>query len=148
MGKPVIGEDIIGVVVCAVVHDGMGNILLLRRGMNARDERGKWDICGGALEFGESVKAGLNRELHEELYATSLETKLLTVFDAHRTINSKKTHWVALLHSVLVDPKSVTLGEPDKFDEFGWFAIATLPKPLHSQFPKVFAAAKKAKIIK
>lgn len=142
-----IGRNYIGVVVCAVVHDGLGNILLLKRGKNARDEHGKWDICGGSLEFGESIEAGLNRELHEELCAVSLETKLMTVFDAHRIINGKKSHWVALLHSVLVEPKSVKLGEPHKFDEIGWFSSANLPKPLHSQFPKVLKAAQRAKII-
>lgn len=61
------GHDFIGVVVCAVVHDGIGNMLLLKRGANARDEHGKWDICGGGIDFGESIETALIRELDEEL---------------------------------------------------------------------------------
>ena len=34
---------------------------------------------------------------------------------------------------VLVDPKQVKIGEPDKFDDIGWFEIDNLPDKLHSQ---------------
>lgn len=148
MNKLIPGENYIGIVVCAVVHDGEGNILLLKRGKQARDEHGKWDICGGSLEFDETIDTAMIRELSEELCAVSLETKLLTVFDAHRTINGKLTHWVAILHSVLVNPAIVSIGEPNKFDKIRWFNEASLPVSLHSQFPKVLKAALKAGIIK
>ncbi len=141
------GENHIGIVVCAVVHDGNGNILLLKRGKNARDEHGKWDICGGSLEFDETVETAMERELNEELRTKSLETKILTVFDAQRKIKGKETHWVAILHSILVDPTTVQIGEPNKFDEIKWYKLSSLPESLHSQFPKVLAAAQKANII-
>jgi len=56
------GIDHIGVSVVAVVHDGKGKILLQKRGPKARDERGNWDICGGAIEFGESIEEAIKRE--------------------------------------------------------------------------------------
>ena len=43
------------------------------------------------------------------------------------------SHWVAVIFRVLVDPATVAIGEPLKFDELGWFAPGELPQPLHSQ---------------
>lgn len=143
------GVDHIGVVVCAIVHDGRGKILLMKRGKGARDEHGCWDICAGALEFGESVDEAIEREMMEELITKPLDTVFLTVGDAHRVnYEGQKTHWVYLLHAVRVDPKTAKLGEPHKFDEIGWFNLKTLPSPMHSQFSKILKPAKEAGIIK
>ena len=143
------GIDHIGVSVVAVVHDGKGKILLQKRGPKARDERGNWDICGGAIEFGESIEEAIKREIKEELCTKPIDMEFLAVFDAHRVNHENdKTHWVAIVYSVQVDPKRVKIGEPDKMAELGWFNLKTLPKPLHSQFPKALKAAKKAKIIR
>ncbi len=40
---------------------------------------------------------------------------------------------MAVIFRVLVDPATVAIGEPHKFDELGWFASGELPQPLHSQ---------------
>ena len=61
------GIDHIGVTVCVLVHDGEGNLLLMKRGPKARDENGRWDIVGGALEFGEKITDAVKREMAEEL---------------------------------------------------------------------------------
>lgn len=47
------GIDHIGVSVSFIIHDGNGNIMLHKRGQQARDEQGRWDVGGGALEFDE-----------------------------------------------------------------------------------------------
>lgn len=142
------GMDYIGVSVCAIVHDGQGHILMMKRGAKARDEHGRWDITGGSIDFGESIEVSLRRELKEELRTTPLDILFLTAYEAHREYKGNKTHWIALLHAVKVDPKTVQLGEPEKFDEIGWFTSQNLPEPLHSQFPKALAAARTAGIIK
>ena len=141
------GVEHIGVSVCAIVHDGNGNVLLMKRGLKARDENGHWDICGGAVEFGESINDALHRELLEELDVVPDETVFLNVYDAHRTHNGKSTHWIALLHAVRVDPSKIKNNEPHKIDELGWFRSNTLPEPLHSQFPKALKDAVKHGII-
>ena len=46
------GVDYIGVTVNFLVHDGNGRILLQKRSKQCRDEQGRWDIGGGAVEFG------------------------------------------------------------------------------------------------
>ena len=142
------GIDHIGVSATALVHDGQGHLLLQKRGLQARDERGRWDLCGGAIEFGDTIEETLHKELLEELCAVPLEMEFLTVYDAHRqTDDGTKTHWVAIIYAVKVDSATVKIGEPHKIAELGWFTSKTLPEPLHSQFHKAFDVAKLRKIV-
>lgn len=135
------GVDHIGISVSFVVHDGKGKILLQKRGPKCRDEQGRWDIGGGAIEFGETIEDTLVREIKEELCTKPLKSEFLTVYDAHRGAGDKCTHWVAIIYAVLVDPAKVRIGEPEKIDEIGWFSSDTLPSPLHSQFYKSYSVA-------
>lgn len=136
------GIDHIGVGVCCVVHDGKGNMLMMKRGEKARDEQGRWDIVGGAIEFGESIDDAIQRELQEEICTEPLNIQFIKAYDAHREYNGNKTHWVQLLHVVTVDPTMVQIGEPHKIAEIGWFNSNNLPEPRHSQFHKAWEAIK------
>lgn len=142
------GIDHIGVSAVSIIHDGNGKILLMKRGPRARDERGRWDVCGGAIEFGESIYEAIKREVKEELCTDPIDIDFLTVYDAHREYKGNKTHWIAIVHAVKVDPNQVKIGEPHKISEIGWFDSKTLPSPLHSQFHKNLLPAKTAGIIK
>jgi 8-oxo-dGTP diphosphatase len=135
------GIDHIGISASFVVHDGKGRILLQKRGPHARDEQGAWDVGGGAIEFGESIDEAVRREIKEELCTTPLDIQFLTVYDAHREHNGAKTHWVAIIHAVQVDPSKVKNGEPHKIEKLEWFTSKNLPAPLHSQFHKSFDVA-------
>lgn len=141
------GHDFIGVSAVALVHDGRGNLMLQKRGEQARDEQGAWDLCGGAIELGDTIEETIRKELLEELCATPVDMQFLTAYDAHRLIGGKQTHWVAIVYAVQVDPTSVSIGEPHKITELGWFTSSTLPQSLHSQFHKSFTAAQKLGII-
>ncbi len=141
------GVDHIGVSASFVVHDGAGRVLLQKRGAKARDEQGRWDVGGGAIEFGESIDDAVKREIMEELCVEPVDIQFLTVYDAHREHNGDKTHWIAVMHAVEVDPKKVKIGEPHKIDELGWFTSKSLPEPLHSQFYKSFDIALERGII-
>jgi 8-oxo-dGTP diphosphatase len=66
--RPVVG-------VGGVVIDG-GRALLIRRA--SEPLRGHWSIPGGTLELGESLQAGVARELLEE---TGLEVRVLEVIE-------------------------------------------------------------------
>ena len=142
------GIDHIGVSVAAVIHDGHGKILLMKRGEKARDEQGRWDICGGALEFGETITDALHREVKEELCTKIIEVEFLAAYDAHREHQGNKTHWICLLHAARVDPSKLKIGEPHKIAELGWFGRHNLPEPLHSMFSKALLAAEQAGIVK
>jgi len=132
------GFDYIGVGICAFCHDGNGKFVMVKRGQNARDEHGNWDIIGGGIEFGDTVEETIKKEIKEELDADVLKTEFLGYFDAHREYEGKPTHWVQLAFKVQVDPQQVKNNEPHKFDELGWFDWETLPEPRHSQFPRFF----------
>lgn len=142
------GFDFIGISASFVVHDGHGRILLQKRGPKARDEQGNWDVGGGAIEFGETIEQTIHREIKEELGCEVLDMEFLTVYDAHREHEGRKTHWVAIIYAVRVDPAKVTNGEPHKIAELGWFTSQTLPTPLHSQFNKSFHIAVQKGIIR
>jgi ADP-ribose pyrophosphatase YjhB (NUDIX family) len=142
------GVDHIGISASFVVHDGKGNILLQKRGAGARDENGRWDVGGGAIEFGESIDDAVRREIREELCVEPIAIEFLTVYDAFRELNGAPTHWIAIMHAVQVDPKKVRIGEPDKIDELKWFSSKNLPEPLHSQFWRSYQIALETGIAK
>ena len=142
------GIDHIGISASFVVHDGQGNVLLQKRGAKARDENGRWDVGGGAIEFGESIDEAVKREIFEELCVVPVDIQFLTVYDAFREHNGSKTHWIAIMHAVQVDPSKVKIGEPHKIDELGWFKSTDLPSPLHSQFWKSYQIALDMGIVK
>ena len=48
----------------AVVHDGSGRLLLVRRGRDPH--RGRWSLPGGRVEAGESPAQAVEREVREE----------------------------------------------------------------------------------
>jgi len=120
-----------------ICHDGAGDVLLARRSAGARDEPGTWDTGAGALEFGETFDAAVTREVKEE-YAT--EPREITMLGVRNVVRAEPpSHWVAVVFAVLVDRDSVVIGEPDKFDELGWFRAGALPSPLHSQLAPTLA---------
>lgn len=141
------GVDHIGISAAAVIHDGNGKILLMQRGPEARDENGRWDIVGGAIEFGESIDDALVREVSEEMSTKPLNIEFLGAYDAHREHNGSKTHWICLLHSAQVNPADVKIGEPAKISAIGWFGLDDIPEPQHSMLHKALAAAQEAGII-
>lgn len=136
------GIDHIGVSASFVIHDGNGRVLLHKRSEQCRDEHGRWDVGGGAIEFGESLEEAVRREVMEEFTAEPQEISFLTVYDAHRVSpDGSPTHWVAIIHAVRVNPNEVKIGEPHKIDDIGWFTSDQLPDPLHSQFWKSYKVA-------
>jgi ADP-ribose pyrophosphatase YjhB (NUDIX family) len=129
------GVDFTGVTIVFLCHDGEGNILLCKRGQKCRDEHGRWDCGGGALEFGSTVEDTLRKEIQEEFCTGILDYEFLGFRDVHRGDKSSKSHWIALDFKVRIDRAKAKNGEPHKFDEIGWFPLESFPEPLHSQFP-------------
>ena len=129
------GVDHTGVTIVFACHDGNGNYLHAKRGVNCRDEQGTWDPGGGGLELHDTVEETLRKEIREEYCTDVLEYEFMGYRDVHREKDGVKTHWIALDFRVLVDRSQVQNGEPHKMDEVAWFRLDELPSPLHSQYP-------------
>lgn len=131
------GIDYTGITTVFLCHDGKGKYLLSKRSKNCRDEHEKWDCGGGGLDFGTKVEENLVKEIKEEYCADVLSFEFLGYRDVHRVHEGQKTHWIALDFKVLINPNTVAIGEPHKFDELKFFKRKDFPdkKDLHSQFP-------------
>lgn len=103
-----------------------GKLLLGKRKGGYR--AGDWGAPGGKLDMFEDWEVCARREVREE---TGIEIKNVrfvgVVNDPDR---EHGTHYITL--SFVADWKSgeVVLTEPDKFEEWGWFAPEKLPTPL------------------
>lgn len=129
------GISFVGVTTVFICHDGQGKIFLAKRSKLARDEHGRWDPGGGGLKHGQTIEGNLRRELQEEYGVEPLDLQFLDYFDAfRRTPEGQPTHWLAMCFAVKIDPQKVVIGEPEMFDDYGWFSLDSLPSPLHSQF--------------
>lgn len=56
MSKCVVGKDCIGVGAGALIFNEDNKMLLALKGKKAKNERGKWEIPGGAVEFVKKFK--------------------------------------------------------------------------------------------
>ncbi len=52
--------------VYALIRNEKGEYLLLRRSENSRTNPGKWDLPGGKVDRGETLKEAVAREVQEE----------------------------------------------------------------------------------
>jgi 8-oxo-dGTP pyrophosphatase MutT (NUDIX family) len=128
------GIDCVGISVVFFCHDGKGNFVMSKRNQERRDEKGRWDPGGGALDLHESVEETLKREVMEEYGVEPINFEFLGYRNVLRDNEEGKTHWIALDFKVLVDREKVINNEPHKHDEIGWFTKDNLPTPLHSQW--------------
>jgi len=141
------GIDCIGITTVFFCHDGKGNFVMHKRSEKCRDEIGRWDFGGGAMEFGETFDQAVSREIKEEYTVDVLELKFLGVRNLLRKAASQDSHWIVLIFAALVDPKKVKIGDPEKMAELGWFRKDKLPKPAHSGLKLVFDVIKEAGIV-
>ncbi|NTW32968.1 MAG: NUDIX domain-containing protein [Bacteroidetes bacterium] len=120
------GRDYIGVSVGAVLTDGEGKVLLLRRKKNP--EAGLWSIPGGMVEYNEKVQDALTREIKEELDVEIKVKKLLCVID--NLITDGCFHTVSLSYIVDIVQGIVRNVEKDKHSDIDWFDLNFLPRDL------------------
>lgn len=120
------GKDYIGVGVGALIFNEEGHLLLSLRGEKAKNERGKWEIPGGAVEFGETFEQALKRELKEELGIEIEVLEMLQMCD--HIIQDEKQHWVAPTFLCKIIKGVPVILEPQKCDQIGWFTLEEAQK--------------------
>lgn len=133
------GVDFAGIAVVFFCHDGNGNYLFNLRSKKCRDEHEKWDVGGGGKKLHESAEDALRRELWEEYCVDPIQFEEIGFRSNQRTEpDGTLTDWVHLDYKVLIDPKKVRNGEPDKAEKLKWFSLDNLPENLHSCLPEAF----------
>lgn len=119
--------------VTAVLFRDDGRLLLQRRSDN-----GLWGLPGGAVEYGESVVAALQREVVEETGLAVDVGRLIGVYSdpAHHQIvtypDGNVVHFVSLCFECTA-PRGV-LALSDETTGVAWFSPASLPatlQPMH-----------------
>lgn len=126
------GVDYIGIGIVFVCHDGNGKFLFAKRGKNARDGQGTWELPAGGLEYGETMLEGLYREVNEELCVVPKKVIFIDCKDILKNEEGKITkHWIGIEYLVEVDPAEVRIGEPDMCDAIEWRSLDDIPSPLH-----------------
>jgi 8-oxo-dGTP diphosphatase len=122
------GVDYIGVGVGAIIVDRDGQVFLAKRGAKAQNERGLWEFPGGAVEFGETLRDAIKREIREE-YGIGIDVgDLLTVTD--HILPHENQHWISPSYICTIVDGTPTIIEPEKCEEIGWFALDNIPPDL------------------
>lgn len=112
--RPVVGIN-------AIARTSDGRILLIRRG-----DTGEWALPGGTLEWGETLRRALPRELREEAGVEHAELgQLLGVYsDPHR---DPRFHAVTVVVEAKISEPSLPPSNPVEILEVGLFAEQELP---------------------
>ncbi len=120
------GIDYIGVGVGAAIFDKDGKLLITKRGKEAKNERGKWEITGGGVEFGETFEQAIKREIKEELGIEIDILELLGICD--HIIPGEHQHWVSPTYICEIKEGKPKILEPNKCSQIGWFTLKEAEK--------------------
>jgi mutator protein MutT len=112
----------------AIIVDDDGRVFLAKRGPKAKNERGLWEFPGGSVEFGETLRDALAREIREEYGVTIEVGDLLTVTD--HILPEENQHWVSPSYICRVIEGEPAILEPEKCSAIGWFALDEIPDAL------------------
>lgn len=121
MGRAYPSQPVAGVGAIVLQQDA---VLLVRRGNEP--QKGLWSVPGGALELGESLQQGVQREVLEE---TGLEVRVLEfveVLERIMTDDSGAVEYHYVLLDYLCEPVGGALSAGDDAAEAVWVSRADL----------------------
>ena len=142
-----VGFDYTGISIPFYCMNKDRKLLLHKRSANCRDEHGRWDCGAGQLEFGESPEECVMREVKEEYGCSAKILYQFPPISVIRTIDERLAHWLAIPFILKVNENEVSIQEPHKVDEYGWFHLHELPSPLHSAVEKYVLNTQRKKIL-
>lgn len=128
--RPVVG-------IAAAAHTADGRWLLIRRA-----DTGTWALPGGTLEWGETLRTALDRELEEEAGVTTMSLERVVGIYS-RPDRDPRFHAVTIVVRVLVEPPTKAPHNPLEIRESKLFREDELPKELAMAMDDLFAAARR-----
>lgn len=139
VARHVLRRPVVGIVAIARVPDG--RYLLVRR-----TDVGLWATPGGTLEWGETLRSCIERELAEEAGADLVELgDLVGVYSApHR---DARFHAVTVVVHARVREPSRPPSNPLEISEVGLFAEGDLPDRLAHGMDEMLAAARSGRVV-
>lgn len=105
-----------------------GELLLMRRGTQARTEQGSWALPGGKVDKNETAEEAAIRETKEEVNLPIAIERELTSYDC--TLENEHIRWITKIFFARIASETPTIMEPEKCDGLGWFALDNLPSPI------------------
>jgi 8-oxo-dGTP diphosphatase len=136
VARHLLRRPVIGVAAAARTPDGRW--LLVRRA-----DVGRWALAGGTLEWGETLRASIARELAEEAGIDRCEiVRLVGVFS--RPDRDPRFHAVTIVVECLVDPPARPPSNPLEITEVAFFSTDTLPGALAMGMQDMLDAAIRA----
>jgi 8-oxo-dGTP diphosphatase len=134
VARHLLRRPVTGIVAAARTEDGRW--LLVRRG-----DTGTWALPGGTVEWGETMRATLERELLEEAGVESFELeRLVGVFS--RPDRDPRFHAVTVVALCRVEPPSRRPTNALEIREVGLFADDDLPGELAMSMSDMLRAAR------
>jgi 8-oxo-dGTP diphosphatase len=119
VARHVLQRPVVGIAAAARTSDGRW--VLIRRG-----DTGTWALPGGTLEWGETLRTALARELEEEAGITRAELgRVVGVYS--RPDRDPRFHAVTVVVEARVDAPTAAPMNPLEIREVGLFADADLP---------------------
>jgi 8-oxo-dGTP diphosphatase len=122
VARHLLRRPVVGIAAAARTRDGRW--LLIRRG-----DTGTWALPGGTLEWGETLRVGLARELREEAGVESFQvTNVVGIFS--RPDRDPRFHAVTIVVQCTVEPPARPPMNPLEILESRLFEDALLPDDL------------------
>lgn len=114
-------------VVCALIEDGVGRVLVARRPAG-KHLAGLWEFPGGKVEGGESMEEALHRELAEELGCqVDLVGPLTPVSQAYAEVTVRLHPWRAVLRLGSPEPLAREHAE-QRWVDAAQLAVLSMPE--------------------
>ncbi|HZU85418.1 MAG TPA: NUDIX hydrolase [Polyangiaceae bacterium] len=136
VARHVLRRPVVGIVAAARTADRRW--LLVRRA-----DVGQWALAGGTLEWGETLRDAIARELAEEAGVDRCEiVRLVGVFS--RPDRDPRFHAVTVVVECVVDPPTRSPSNPLEITDVRLFPADELPRPLAMQMQDMLDAALRA----
>ncbi len=109
-------------IACFVINSN-NEILLQKRSMNKRFNPGKWGLCAGHVDSGESLENATIREIKEEIGLDVTVDELHTFTEREINIKEKNSHIAYFYYLVTNKKEDEFVIQEEELSEVKWFNV-------------------------